>query len=171
MAHKLISHRGNLTGPQPKYENTICYIDYALSKGFDVEIDVWKFPEEDCFYFGHDKPNLSQSVPLWYLENPNLWIHCKNQTAWQFLVENKRTNAFIHTDEPWVQTTNGTTWVHSKYNPPDFYAMFKKQEYDGWYKNYKGPIFTYFVNQKRLSGYENCDYGLCSDYIDSYRGC
>jgi len=35
-----ISHRGNLSGSQPEFENKPAYIVEALNKGFDVEIDV-----------------------------------------------------------------------------------------------------------------------------------
>ena len=38
----LISHRGNLNGTSP-FENHPEYIQKALLKGFDVEIDVWFF--------------------------------------------------------------------------------------------------------------------------------
>ena len=37
---RYISHRGNLTGRDPFRENTVEYIQEALDKGFDVEIDV-----------------------------------------------------------------------------------------------------------------------------------
>ena len=37
----LISHRGNLEGPKAEYENSISYIENAISKGFEVEVDVW----------------------------------------------------------------------------------------------------------------------------------
>ena len=37
----LISHRGNLTGPNPKKENHPDYILNALREGYEVEIDVW----------------------------------------------------------------------------------------------------------------------------------
>ena len=36
----LISHRGNLNGIQKKRENSPTYINEALSKGYDVEVDV-----------------------------------------------------------------------------------------------------------------------------------
>ena len=38
---KLISHRGNLEGPNPERENHPDYIYGALQAGYDVEIDVW----------------------------------------------------------------------------------------------------------------------------------
>ena len=36
----LISHRGNLNGPQPENENKPEYVEIAL-KNFNVEIDVF----------------------------------------------------------------------------------------------------------------------------------
>ena len=36
-----ISHRGNLKGPDRQNENKIEYINNALKKNFDVEIDLW----------------------------------------------------------------------------------------------------------------------------------
>ena len=37
----LISHRGNLNGPDKKFENHPKYIQNAIKKGFDVEIDIY----------------------------------------------------------------------------------------------------------------------------------
>ena len=37
---KLISHRGNINGPDLEKENTIEQIFIAIGKGFDVEVDV-----------------------------------------------------------------------------------------------------------------------------------
>ena len=38
----LISHRGNIFGPNKKDENKIEYVENALNLGFDVEIDVFQ---------------------------------------------------------------------------------------------------------------------------------
>ena len=38
---RLISHRGNINGVNPKLENTKEYVDLAIDKGYSVEIDVW----------------------------------------------------------------------------------------------------------------------------------
>ena len=38
-----ISHRGNLSGPQPENENKVSYIQAAIDKGFSVEVDVIDF--------------------------------------------------------------------------------------------------------------------------------
>jgi hypothetical protein len=37
---KIISHRGNLTNPDPDLENRPDRIEEVISKGFDCEIDV-----------------------------------------------------------------------------------------------------------------------------------
>ena len=52
---KIISHRGNLNGPDPQKENSPEYLAKALEKGFDVEIDIWLKEKEDI-YLGHDEP-------------------------------------------------------------------------------------------------------------------
>ena len=38
---KLIAHRGNIDGAKPLDENNPEYIDTAISKGYDVEVDVY----------------------------------------------------------------------------------------------------------------------------------
>jgi hypothetical protein len=50
----LISHRGNLNGKDVDNENNPLYIDRALGKGYDVEVDVWYVNGK--WYLGHDEP-------------------------------------------------------------------------------------------------------------------
>ena len=71
-----ISHRGNLNGEEPEYENTTDYINNALSKGFECEIDVWFVKNE--FYLGHDTPEEKIDIEFILNNEKNLWIHCKN---------------------------------------------------------------------------------------------
>ena len=51
---KLISHRGNTSGPNPEKENSPEYIIAALLAGYEVEIDVWF--ENGKFMLGHSEP-------------------------------------------------------------------------------------------------------------------
>ena len=76
---KIIAHRGNLTGPNALTENSPDQINLCISKGYDVEIDVWY--REENFYLGHDNPIFK--IPFSYLleRKERLWIHCKNQNA------------------------------------------------------------------------------------------
>ena len=109
---KIISHRGNLKGPNLELENTIEYIDIALENSFDVEIDLWKV--KNNFFLGHDKP--LNEVSLEWLENrkKNLWIHTKNFSAFESLLEINRSFIFFYyTIEPLVLVSNGKIWIHS----------------------------------------------------------
>jgi len=54
MIKHYISHRGNIDGRIPNSENSPEYISLALSKGYEVEIDVWFV--DGSFYLGHDEP-------------------------------------------------------------------------------------------------------------------
>ena len=56
----LISHRGNLSGPNPNRENSKEYILEALDKGYSVEIDVWLV--KDKIYLGHDNPEYEINI-------------------------------------------------------------------------------------------------------------
>ena len=49
-----ISHRGNLSGPDPETENSPKQIYKVLNLGYHCEIDLWKI--NDKFWLGHDEP-------------------------------------------------------------------------------------------------------------------
>ena len=52
---KLISHRGNIDHINPSHENSPDYIQEAINKSFDVEVDCWV--TNHTLYLGHDKPD------------------------------------------------------------------------------------------------------------------
>ena len=81
----LISHRGNLNGPEPSKENKPSFITNAITSAFQVEVDFWFVNKK--FYLGHDEPQYD--VPFdWFRNISNkLWIHCKNIEAISKLVE------------------------------------------------------------------------------------
>ena len=84
-----ISHRGNLKGPNKTQENKIEYIDEALKKNFDVEIDLW-FVKKN-FFLGHDEPLYK--VDRKYLKNKKFWIHAKNLDCF-YELNNSKLNYF-----------------------------------------------------------------------------
>ena len=86
-----ISHRGNLKGPNKDEENKIEYIDKALKKNFDVEIDLW-FVKKN-FFLGHDEPLYK--VDRKYLKNKKFWIHAKNLDCF-YELNNSKLNYFWH---------------------------------------------------------------------------
>lgn len=144
---KIISHRGNLEGPNFELENTQEYVDIALENNFDVEIDLWKIKNK--FFLGHDEP--LNEVSLDWLENrkKNLWIHTKNFHAFESLLEIKRNFIFFYyTKEPLVLVSNGKIWTHSpkKIVNPQNYIMPLLGEKDVLKSNFKNW------------------FGVCTDY-------
>jgi len=75
----LISHRGNISGPNPEKENHPEYILAALQAGYDVEIDVWF--ENGKFMLGHDEPQYELPFELIDKKYPKIWVHCKNMDS------------------------------------------------------------------------------------------
>ena len=70
----LISHRGNIDGKIPEYENNPNYIEAALGLGYDVEVDVWFV--DGKFMLGHDEPQYETDYK--FLMNEKLWCHAKH---------------------------------------------------------------------------------------------
>lgn len=111
MKTKWISHRGNLTGPNPDRENNPEYINQALQAGYDVEVDVWKRP--DGFWLGHDEPIYH--IERFFLQNQRIWAHCKDAQTYQSLQHFTNINCFFQDNEELVRTSKGFVWAHSKY--------------------------------------------------------
>lgn len=102
-----IAHRGNLEGPNQRFENEPSYIVEALKEGFDVEVDVWLM--EDKLYLGHDIPEYL--VGLNFLKNDKFWCHCKNIEALQFLMKNN-VRCFFHDTDDATLTSDGYIWTY-----------------------------------------------------------
>tara|TARA_R110000744_G_scaffold10219_3_gene31937 strand:- start:2586 stop:3008 length:423 start_codon:yes stop_codon:yes gene_type:complete len=103
----LISHRGNLDGKNIERENSISYIEEALSNGFDVEIDIWKV--SDKYMLGHDEPQYS--VNLDFLKNNKLWCHAKNIDALYGMKVND-VHCFWHQEDDVTLTSKGYLWTY-----------------------------------------------------------
>ena len=102
----IISHRGNLMGPEIEKENSPKFIQKALDTGFHVEVDVWYI--NNSFFLGHDAPTYS--IQPSFLKNDNLWCHAKNIDALVYLnARGKR--VFYHTHEDVVMTSKGELWA------------------------------------------------------------
>ena len=108
----LISHRGNISGPNPERENHPEYIFKALQAGYDVEIDVWF--ENGKFRLGHDKPQYEFHFELLGKSYSKLWIHCKNMAALSTLnmldQNSGKVNYFWHESDLGVLTSKGYIW-------------------------------------------------------------
>ena len=103
----LISHRGNLNGKDIENENNPLYIDRALGKGYDVEIDVWY--ENGKWYLGHDKPQYE--IEFDYLRNKKLWCHAKNIEALNLMLDDD-IHCFWHQEDDVTLTSCGFIWTY-----------------------------------------------------------
>jgi len=105
---KIISHRGNIRGPNPKKENMPLYVDEAIGLGFDVEVDVRVI--DGKVYLGHDGPDYEVDLD-WLLERRhNLWVHCKNLEAAHWLATDLR--CFCSISDPFCFITQGYLWLN-----------------------------------------------------------
>jgi hypothetical protein len=142
----LISHRGNLTGPISEKENSQSYIQEALDKGFDVEIDIWI--KDNNLWLGHDYPQYHVDEMFLYLHKKHLWIHCKNLEAINYFASKlKLFNYFWHENDTLTLTSKTNIWV-----------------YPG-----KQPIKNSIAVMPELynDNISQC-LGICSDYIQNY---
>jgi hypothetical protein len=104
---KIISHRGNLSGPASDRENSPSYIIEALQH-FDVEVDVWRV--NNSWMLGHDSPRYEVEEDFF---TPNMWLHLKNYEA----VENiafvkKKLQWFWHRDDEMTLTNKQNIWCY-----------------------------------------------------------
>jgi len=140
----LISHRGNINGPDPLNENKIDTILDCIKKGYQVEIDVRMI--EDKLYLGHDNPDYLVSENFLLDNKEYLWIHCKNFEALSYLTKLKL-NTFFHDKDNYVLTSKGIIWSYPG-NKVDLNTICVMPE---WNEDVK------FFKKECL--------GVCSDYV------
>ena len=142
----LISHRGNIDGKNDS-ENNPKYIDQALNKNYDVEIDIWLI--EGSFYLGHDTHQYSINLD-WLLERRNrLWVHCKNiESIEYFNLNNIDLNYFWHDRDLMTLTSKGYMWAFPGNQP------------------ISGSIAV--MPEIKNDDVSKCK-GVCSDYIKNYK--
>jgi len=142
----LIAHRGNINGRFKSWENEPTYIDKAISKGYDVEIDVWY--KENMLWLGHDKPDYGVDFKWFRDRLSKLWIHCKNVEAVIYFKEcGYDANYFWHEEVTLTLTSKNHIWV-----------------YPG-----KQPVKNSIAVMPELynDDVSKCS-GICSDYIQTY---
>lgn len=143
----LISHRGNLSGPNPKLENSPYYIQQALDKGFNVEVDVWCY--EDIFYLGHDFPDYR--IEKSFLENEMLWCHAKSPLALEKMLSNPKIHCFWHQNDDFTLTSKGYIWTYPG-------KMILESRSIAVIPEYHPEVWD--ISKA---------YGVCSDFIENYK--
>lgn len=163
---KYIAHRGNIEGSISGQENSPHYIDAAIEKGFEVEIDLRK-----DFYgwgFGHDSIQYRVSWEWLTDRRKNLWIHCKDLESLINLNRYSQYNFhyFFHDSDKATLTSMGEIWLHNSVCIPDYQAnsivVLPEEHTMSHYEYFK-------KNPGVASKVKNHWSGICSDYIGKYR--
>jgi hypothetical protein len=146
----LISHRGNISGPNPERENHPEYIFEALQAGYDVEVDVWFI--DGKFMLGHDEPQYEFPFPLLDNNFPKMWLHCKNIQALEVLhsldSKGEKINYFWHQEDTVTLTSKNYIWAYPGKQP------------------IKNSIAV--IPEIHNDDVDTC-FGICSDYIENYK--
>ena len=141
---KFISHRGNLTGPNPERENHPSYILEATANGFEVEIDLWY--ENGKLILGHDEPQYEVSKDM--IESYNFYIHAKNLEALHHLINKyEHLHFFWHEEDDFTLTSRNFIWTFPE-------------------KNVTNSSVIVCTTEEEVKRYKVLDcYGICTEYI------
>lgn len=101
----LISHRGNLSGPNKNLENNPEHILTVIKK-YNVEIDLWC--KNGKLFLGHDEPRY-QINDTFFIDG--MWVHCKNIEAVQY-IKNTSANWFWHENDKLTLTSHKYVWCY-----------------------------------------------------------
>lgn len=138
-----IAHRGNISGPDKKNENSPRKLEKALALGFDVEVDIWAI--DNKLYLGHDAPTYSTDLDFINKIKSNSWFHCKNLQAILAIAKVEGTKYFWHQEDDYTLTSNNYIWT-----------------YPG--KDVTSRSIIVLTEKVDFELYEHA-YGICSDYL------
>lgn len=106
----LIAHRGNYKGREVEKENSLLHLHDAISRGYDVEVDVWKIDSE--YFLGHDGPDINVSLFDLVELQDYAWFHAKNFEALTACMD-LGLHVFFHDKDEYTVTSKGIIWAYS----------------------------------------------------------
>ena len=145
----LISHRGNLEGPNKNIENNPQHIE-SIINSYDVEIDLRV--ENDSLFLGHDYAQYEISEEWISKHSHRLWIHCKDVKSLTFCSKHRHLNYFWHENDDYTMTSFKYIWAYPGKEIADHMTILVLPETRWSYDEIKqlSPI------------------GICSDYVKLY---
>lgn len=111
----LLSHRGNLDGPDPASENAPAHIDRAINAGFKVEVDLRVVERRGGkrLMFGHDGPQYEIDEEWIRVRRDDLLIHLKDFDALKYVARwHLPWHVICHSADPYTITSRGWPWLH-----------------------------------------------------------
>ena len=106
----IISHRGNLDGPNIAYENKPAYIENAIYEGFHVEVDLRT--HNGKLFLGHDEVQYGVAIGWLFKHSSHLWIHCKDVKSLETCLKTDKLRCFFHENERHTIISNKLIWTH-----------------------------------------------------------
>jgi hypothetical protein len=106
---RIISHRGNLNGSLQEVENSPNYLQNAIDRGFDIEIDLWYL--SDNYFLGHDLPKYKVTMDWLKSRVNSLWVHCKNEECLSNMLGSDF-NYFWHESDKFTMTSKNIVWSY-----------------------------------------------------------
>lgn len=141
----LIAHRGNQYGPNHGDENRPDYIDCAIIKGYNVEIDVWAL--NNVLYLGHDGPQYKIELEYLLKRREVLWCHAKNLEAFELLLHYE-IHCFYHDKDTAILTSMLFVWIYPGIRQITNSIMVMPE----WQDKYLENDYREYI-------------GICSDYV------
>jgi hypothetical protein len=146
---RIISHRGNLYGPNPSTENHPDQLLKAIAHGYDVEVDVWY--TNDQLFLGHDSPDYLVDIEFIDKISSHAWFHCKNVQALSFFdSRNIQHNYFWHQNDDYALTSKNFIWTFPDLQVKDRCVVVMPEVY----QKSKDEVLEYW--------------GICTDYCIEY---
>ncbi len=146
----IIAHRGNLKGPDPINENKPEYLEFAIDKGFEIEVDVWVQSEK--IFLGHDNPAFEINIDFLNKFKSKSWFHAKNIEALEFFtkysLDQNDLNYFWHENDDYTLTSQGWIWA-----------------YPNKYSNFKSIAVLPEIHKTKIQNFS----GICTDYVFRYK--
>lgn len=159
---RLISHRGNINGPDPDKENNPKHIEWLLNYrdpngGFkkfiyDIEVDIWKI--DDKIYLGHDEPKYEINKRFIQSHQKYLWFHIKSVQTYYWMRKTfgcRCVKYFWHQNDDFSLTSNGYLWTYPGKELTDISICVLPEQ-------------SNYTNEELKS----C-HGICSDFIEKYK--
>lgn len=102
----IISHLGNIDGPQPEHENKLVYVQKALKEGWHVCVDV----VFHCGSFILPYAGGFNSVPGSFLSKQRVWCRAHDPATLDALC-NISAHAFLNTESGLALTSSQFVWT------------------------------------------------------------
>lgn len=146
----LISHRGNLSGPNESLENNPEHLEHVMQK-YSVEVDLRV--HKNKLYLGHDECQYEIKYDWLFKNYPLLWIHCKNVEALEYCSKTVFLHYFWHNTDDYTITNKNVIWAYpGKRKVNEFTILVMPEQH--W-------------SEKEILSFE--PYGICSDYVEAYK--